>query len=149
MMENSYEILLVEDRKEDAELALIGLGRLNLVNSIIWVKDGSEALEFLYEYGRYENRGGKNPKLILLDIHMPKVNGLEVLQKIRSTPSTAHIPVVVLSTSKEERDLVEAYNLHANAYILKPIDFTNFMDAMATIGSFWLLLNQSPRDVKE
>jgi len=144
-MEGLIEILLVEDRQEDAELALLGLKKFNLVNSIYWVKDGEEALDFLFESGKYENRGGKNPKLILLDIHMPKVNGLQVLQQLRASPSTAHIPVVILSTSKEERDLVEAYNLHANAYILKPVDFNNFMEAMASIGTFWMLLNQAPK----
>ena len=145
MTEHIVDILLVEDREEDAELAMMGLKKYNLINSIDWVKDGEEALEYLFAEGRYAHRLIEHkPKLILLDIQMPKVDGLEVLRRIRKDERLSSIPVVVLTTSKEEQDIVDAYKLNVNAYLLKPVGFSGFADAMKTMGMFWILLNQRP-----
>lgn len=145
MTEHVVDILLVEDRPEDAELAMIGLKRYNLVNKIDWVKDGEEALEYIFAEGRYSDRDANDkPRLILLDIHMPKVDGLEVLRTIRGDARVQHVPVIVLTTSREEQDILSAYNLHVNAYMLKPVDFEGFIEAMKTMGMFWILLNQRP-----
>lgn len=139
------EILLVEDRAEDAELALMALDENNLTNNLKWVKDGQEALDFLFAENQYKNREGmKNPKLVLLDLKMPKVDGIEVLKQIRKNPLTQTLPVVVLTTSKEEQDRIEAYNLGVNSYIIKPVDFGNFMKSVGEIGLYWLLLNEPP-----
>ena len=145
MKEKIIDILLVEDRPEDAELALMSLKKYNLINEIKWVKDGEEALEYIFAEGRYSERDiNKKPKLILLDLKMPKVDGIEVLRKIRADERVKHIPIIILTTSKEEQDIVNAYNLNVNAYILKPVEFNGFVDAMKTMGMFWLLLNQRP-----
>ncbi|MBU2018724.1 MAG: response regulator [Bacteroidetes bacterium] len=145
MMEEAIDILLVEDRIEDAELAMMGLKKHNLINSIVWVKDGEEALEYLLGTGRFDGRDSSiRPKLVLLDLKMPKVDGIEVLKTIRSTEKLKHIPVIVMTTSQEDKDLMNAYNLNVNAYILKPVDFTSFVDAMQAMGLFWLLLNKRP-----
>jgi CheY-like chemotaxis protein len=145
MKEHIVDILLVEDRHEDAELAMVGLKKYNLINSIDWVKDGEEALEYVFAEGRYSHRNIEHrPKLILLDIQMPKIDGLEVMKKIRGDERLKMIPIVILTTSKEQQDIVEAYKLNVNAYILKPVDFGGFADAMKTMGMFWLLLNQRP-----
>ncbi|MBC7486976.1 MAG: response regulator [Cytophagaceae bacterium] len=145
MTEHIVDILLVEDRMEDAELAMMGLKKYNLINKIDWVKDGEEALEYVFAEGRYSQRSINNkPKMILLDIQMPKVDGLEVLKKIRSDERTKDIPVIVLTTSKEQQDILDAYQLNVNAYILKPVDFGGFTEAMKTMGMFWILLNQRP-----
>jgi two-component system response regulator len=139
------DILLVEDRTEDAELALMALKKYNLVNNIEWVKDGEEALEFIFAEGRYEGRNINNkPKVILLDLKMPKVDGIEVLTKIRADDRVKFIPVVILTTSKEEQDITNAYNLNVNAYMLKPVEFNGFVEAIKSIGLFWVLLNQRP-----
>lgn len=139
------DILLVEDREEDAELAMMGLNKFNLINKINWVQDGEEALEYIFAEGRYSERNiFQKPKLILLDINMPKVDGIEVLRRIRADERVKHIPVIVLTTSKEEQDIMNAYNLHVNAYMLKPVGFTGFTEAMKTMGMFWILLNQRP-----
>lgn len=145
MTEHIVDILLVEDRQEDAELAMMGLKKYNLINKIDWVKDGEEALEYIFAEGRYSHRNiSSKPKMILLDIQMPKVDGLEVLKRIRSDEHTKDIPVIVLTTSKEQQDIVDAYNLNVNAYILKPVDFGGFTEAMKAMGMFWILLNQRP-----
>lgn len=139
------EILLVEDRPEDAELALMALKENNLANNLKWVKDGQEALDFLFAENEYKEREGiKSPKLILLDLKMPKVDGLEVLRKVRANPLTKTLPIVVLTTSKEEQDKIEAYKLGVNSYIIKPVDFDNFMKSVKEIGMYWLLLNEPP-----
>lgn len=144
-MEQAVDILLVEDRVEDAELAMMGLKKHNLINTIVWVKDGEEALEYLNAKGKFEGRNASlRPKLVLLDLKMPKVDGIEVLRNIRNSETLKFIPVIVMTTSQEDRDLLNAYNLHANAYILKPVDFTSFVDAMQAMGLFWLLLNKRP-----
>jgi CheY-like chemotaxis protein len=145
MKEQEIDILLVEDRHEDAELTMMGLRKHNLINEIKWVKDGEEALEYIFTEGRYFDRDiNKKPKLILLDLKMPKVDGIEVLRKIRSDDRVKHIPIIILTTSKEDQDIVKAYNLNVNAYILKPVDFNAFVEAVKTMGMFWLLLNQRP-----
>ncbi|MDF2454972.1 MAG: response regulator receiver protein [Cytophagaceae bacterium] len=145
MTEHIVDILLVEDRPEDAELALMGLKKYNLINKIDWVKDGEEALEYIFAEGRYSHRDIKSkPKMILLDIQMPKVDGLEVLKRLRNDEQTKDIPVIMLTTSKEQQDIIDAYKLNVNAYILKPVDFGGFTEAMKTMGMFWILLNQRP-----
>lgn len=142
---NVVDILLVEDRAEDAELALMALKKYNLVNSVEWVKDGEEAIEFIFAEGRYSHRNiNDKPKVILLDLKMPKVDGIEVLRRVRTDDRVKHTPIVILTTSKEERDIVNAYNLNVNAYILKPVEFSGFVEAIKSIGLFWVLLNQRP-----
>lgn len=145
MKEKVVEILLVEDRAEDAELAMMALEDSNMVNNVKWVKDGQEALDFLFAKENYSEREGlAMPRLILLDLKMPKVDGIEVLQQIRTNELTKLIPVVVLTTSKEDRDKVEAYKLGVNSYILKPVGFNNFLKSVKDIGFYWLLLNEPP-----
>ena len=144
-IQNNLDILLVEDRDEDAELATIGLKSYNLVNKIERMKDGEEALEYIFAEGRYAHRNINDmPKLILLDLKMPKIDGIEVLRRIRGDERVKFIPVIILTTSKEDQDIVNAYNLHVNAYLLKPVAFDNFSEAMKTLGMFWLLLNNRP-----
>jgi two-component system response regulator len=139
------EILLVVDNPNDAELALRALKKHNLANHVAVVTDGEEALEFVFARGKYVHRKVENgPRIILLDLKLPKVDGLEVLRAIKSDPRTKIIPVIVLTSSKEEKDIVESYKLGVNSYILKPVDFDKFVDAVKEIGYYWLLLNQSP-----
>ncbi len=142
MAGNIVEILLVEDNPSDLELTLHALKRHNLANRIQIVRDGAEALEFLF--GPDGNTVDYIPRVILLDLKLPKVDGLEVLQKIKGNPKTQAIPVVVLTSSREERDLVESYRLGVNSYIVKPVDFNQFIDAVKQLGLYWLLLNQPP-----
>lgn len=140
-MENTtVDILLIEDNPDDAGLAIRALKKYNLANQLLHVQDGEEALNFIF--------GGKMqglPKVILLDLKMPKVDGIEVLRKLKSDEHKKVIPVVVLTSSKEERDIVESYKLGVNAYIVKPVDFDKFVKAISEIGFFWLLLNQAPK----
>jgi two-component system, response regulator len=143
--ENMIEILLVEDNPSDVALALHAFKKHNLANNIHVVRDGAEALEFIFCTGAYAQRDiTQGPKVILLDLKLPLVDGLDVLRQIRSDPRTHFIPVVVLTSSREERDIVESYQLGVNSYIVKPVDFTQFTDAVRTIGMYWLLLNQPP-----
>lgn len=145
MTENGVEILLVEDNPNDIELTLHALRRHNLANQIHVARDGVEALEFIFGAGGDgEGHLGSPPKIILLDLKLPKVNGLEVLQRLKSDPRTRVIPVVVLTSSREERDVVESYQLGVNSYIVKPVDFEQFVKAMRTLGMYWLLLNEPP-----
>jgi two-component system response regulator len=139
------EILLVEDNPNDVELTLHALRRHNLANQIHVVRDGVEALEFIFGANRETaDNLSLPPRVILLDLKLPKINGLEVLQRLKSDPRTRVIPVVVLTASREERDVVESYQLGVNSYIVKPIDFDQFVSAMRTLGMYWLLLNQPP-----
>ena len=139
------EILLVEDNPNDVELALHALKRANLSNPIHVVRDGAEALDFIFATGQYSHRNIRNgPKVVLLDLKLPKVNGLEVLKRIRSNPDTKVIPVVALTSSHEDRDLRECYEFGINSYIVKPVDFEQFTEAVRQVGSYWLLLNQAP-----
>lgn len=145
MAETSIEILLVEDNPNDVELTLHALQENNLTNRIEVVRDGAEALEFIFCTGAYVNRRIENSlKIILLDLKLPKVDGLEVLRRIKSDPRTRTIPVVVLTSSREERDIVESYQLGVNSYIVKPVDFEQFTEAVRHLGLYWLLLNQPP-----
>ncbi len=141
---NGVEILLVEDNPNDVELTLDALREHRLANHIQIVRDGVEALDFIFRNGRYAERPNQNPKLILLDLKLPRVNGLEVLGRIRADPHTKNIPVVVLTSSREERDIVESYKLGVNSYIVKPVDFEQFTESVHHIGFYWLLLNQAP-----
>ena len=139
MINQAVEILLVEDNPDDVELALAALSEHHLGNHIHVARDGAEALGFLFGSGR-----PPAPRLILLDLKLPKVDGLEVLQRIKSEPQTRHIPVVVLTTSREERDVVQSYQLGVNSYIVKPVDFEQFTQAVKNLGLYWLLLNHLP-----
>lgn len=141
---HAVEILLVEDNPNDAELALRALKKNKLTNKIVVVKDGEEALDFIFATGKFSSRiDEKEPRLILLDLKLPKVSGLEVLEKIKSDPVKRLIPVVVLTSSKEEKDIVESYRLGVNSYIVKPVDFEKFVEAVNDLGLYWLLLNQT------
>lgn len=143
---NVIEILLVEDNSNDVELTLRALKKHNLVNKVHVVKDGEEALDFMFCTGEYENRkDAPFPKVILLDLKLPKVNGLEVLKELKSNARTKFVPVAVLTTSREEKDMIESYSLGVNSYIVKPVDFQKFIDAVADIGLYWLLLNEMPK----
>ena len=145
MDENAVEILLVEDNPADVELTLRALKRYNLANKVYVVKDGVEALEYIFAKGAYAQRNIENaPKVVLLDLKLPKVNGLEVLRKIKADKRTKVIPVVVLTSSAEERDIVESYKLGVNSYIVKPVDFDKFLDAVQELGFYWVLLNKPP-----
>lgn len=137
-MTTAVEILLVEDSPNDAELAIRALKKNNLANHLLHLQDGQEALDFLF------NENNEMPKLILLDLKMPRVDGLEVLKALKSDQSRRLIPVVIMTSSKEERDIVESYKLGVNAYIVKPVDFDQFVHAVTQVGLFWLVLNQAP-----
>ncbi len=139
------EILLVEDNPNDAELAIRALKKHNLANKVHVVKDGVEALDFIFGTGTYTDRDiNDKPRVVFLDLKLPKVDGIEVLKKIKSDERTKTIPVVVLTSSTEERDIIESYQLGVNSYIVKPIDFDKFVDAVSELGLYWLLLNQPP-----
>lgn len=144
MIDNTVEILLVEDNPADVELTLDALRVNNLANNIHVVRDGFEAIEFLFCTGAYANRPRHNPKLVLLDLKLPKLNGIEVLRRIRENPVTRTLPVVILTTSREERDMTQTYDLNVNSYIVKPVDFEQFNESVKQIGFYWLLLNQPP-----
>ena len=146
MDENSIEILLVEDNPNDVELTLHALKKNNLTNRIHVVRDGAEALEYLFSSGAYAERDlNQTPKVILLDLKLPKVDGMEVLKRIKADERTRSIPVVVLTSSREERDIVDSYRLGVNSYITKPVDFDQFTEAVRQLGLYWLLLNQPPK----
>ena len=142
---NAVELLLVEDSPEDLELALYSLKKANLANRIHIARDGVEALEFIFCEGHFASRQiADAPKVILLDLKLPKIGGLEVLKRIKGNPRTKTIPVVVLTSSKEESDVVASYQLGVNSYIVKPVNFERFAEAIRQLGFFWLLLNQPP-----
>ena len=142
---DSIEILLVEDNPNDEELTLYALKRNNISNHIRVVRDGAEALEYLFCTGPYAHREINNPpKVVLLDLKLPKVDGLEVLKKIKADARTRTIPVVMLTSSREERDIIESYQLGVNSYIVKPVDFEQFTEVVRQLGLYWMLLNQTP-----
>lgn len=138
-------ILLVEDNRDDELLTLRAFSKNRIVNPIIVVRDGEEALDYLFSRGSYKQRGDQNlPVIILLDLKLPKLNGHEVLKAIREDERTHLIPVIILTTSTQEEDMVKSYTLGANSYIRKPVDFTEFVEAVRTLGTYWLILNESP-----
>lgn len=139
------EILLVEDSPLDAELTMTALKSGKVANNVTWVKDGEEALEYLFRHGRYAGRAEGHPRLVLLDLKMPKVNGIEVLKAIKSNESTRRIPVVVMTSSQEESDVAKTYDLGVNSYVVKPVDFTAFADVTRQAGFYWLAINRSVR----
>jgi len=144
--ERTVEILLVEDNPNDEMLALHAFKKHNLANQVHVVRDGAEALEFVFCTGAYANRRFENPRLILLDKKLPLVDGLEVLRQIRAEPRTHLVPVVMLTSSAEEVDVVESYKLGVNSYIVKPVDFEQFSDTARQLGYYWLLINKQPND---
>ncbi|WP_426671878.1 response regulator [Mucilaginibacter sp. McL0603] len=143
MDDNRVEILLVEDNPHDAEMTIRTLKKINLANRLIHLKDGAEALDFIFAKGAYTGRSiNDRPKVILLDIKMPKVDGIEVLRQIKSNPDTKTIPVVIMTSSKEEQDIITSYNLGVNSYVVKPVDFDGFAKAVSELGFYWLITNQ-------
>jgi two-component system response regulator len=140
----NVDILLVEDNASDAELAMRALRKGKLVNSITWVKDGAEALEFIFRDGAYAGRPDHNPRLILLDLKLPKVDGLEVLKRIKEDERTRTIPVVIITSSAEGRDIAESYKLGVNSYVVKPVEFEQFSETVAKAGFYWMLVNKTP-----
>ena len=143
-MDPLKSILLAEDNRMDVELTLEALARHNLANEVIVVNDGAEALDYLSHKGKFALRGGGNPAIVLLDLKMPKVDGLQVLRYIKDDDRLKTIPVVVLTSSREESDLVESYRLGVNAYVVKPVDFKQFVDAVSELGVFWAIINEPP-----
>jgi CheY-like chemotaxis protein len=139
------DILLVEDNPTDAELCMRALKRHNLANNLVWVKDGAEALDFIFATGAFATRSvTRPPKVVLLDLRLPKVDGMEVLRKVKEDPRTRSIPVVVLTSSREDRDVVESYQLGVNSYISKPVEFDAFVKTVSELGLYWLLVNCPP-----
>lgn len=142
---DELEILLVEDNPTDAELTMRALKRKNLANRLVWVKDGEEALNFIHAKAQFQDRDPEDlPRLILLDLRMPKVDGLEVLKEIKANERTRKIPVVVLTSSQQDKDLVESYKLGVNSYVSKPVEFDEFIEAVSTLGLYWMLINKHP-----
>lgn len=144
MIEHLKPIVLVEDNPNDLELTLVALERARLANEVITLRDGEEAIDYLYCKGQWEGRDKGNPAVILLDIKLPKLNGLEVLQQIKSDPELRQIPVVMLTSSREEPDLQRSYQLGVNAYVVKPVSFDAFVRAVQDLGGFWAVLNEPP-----
>jgi two-component system response regulator len=145
-MYNNVEILLVEDNMSDAELTIRALKKNNLVNKLVHLEDGQEALDFIFAEGNYSQRKIEDtPKLILLDLKMPKINGIQVLEKIKSDERTKKIPVIVLTSSKEDPDIQACYLLGVNSYVVKPVQFEKFLDTVSHLGLYWLIINQPPQ----
>lgn len=143
-METLARILLVEDDPRDVELTMTALADYNLTNEVVVVHDGEEALDYLYTRGKFQTRVKQNPAVMLLDLKLPKVDGLEVLEKVKSDEKLKVIPVVVLTSSREERDMVASYKLGVNAYVVKPVDFHEFVNAIKELGVFWAIINEPP-----
>lgn len=137
-------ILLVEDNPQDLELALMALERSNLANEVVTVRDGKEALDYLFRRGAYAERQLGNPAVVLLDLKLPKIDGIEVLEKIKAEASLQAVPVVMLTTSREEKDLLRSYQLGVNAYVVKPVGFKEFIEAIQDLGVFWAVVNEPP-----
>ncbi len=143
MTSEQVEIVLVEDNPHDAELTLRALKTFNLTNNLIWLQDGVEALDFIFAQGRYSERSIEDvPKIVLLDLKLPRVSGLEVLEKVKADSRTRNIPVVVLTSSSEERDIVSSYNLGVNSYVVKPVDFDRYVKTVQQLGEYWLVINE-------
>ena len=147
-MNNLQPILLVEDNPNDVELTLEALAQNHLANPVEIVRDGVEALDYLFRRGKFSDRPTGNPLMVLLDLKLPKVDGLQVLRELKAEATLRFIPVVMLTSSREEKDLVESYRLGVNAYVVKPVDFSQFIEAVRHIGAFWAVLNELPSEVK-
>ena len=141
------KVLLVEDSENDIEITLEALAEYHLANKIDVVRDGAEALDYLFSRGKYATRSGPDPVVVLLDVKLPKLSGIEVLQEIRATERYRHLPVVMLTSSREEPDLQSSYKLGCNAYVVKPVDFAQFTEALKMLGCFWAVLNEPPAPV--
>jgi CheY-like chemotaxis protein len=137
-------ILLVEDNPKDLELTLVALGKSNLANEVISVRDGVEAMDYLLMRGAFANRSRGNPAVILLDLKLPRMDGLQVLEAVRAAPALQSVPIVILTSSREEQDLVNSYQLGVNAYVVKPVGFNEFIEAIQDLGVFWAVLNEPP-----
>jgi two-component system response regulator len=149
-MLNQVEVLLVEDNIHDAEMTIRALKKVNLSNNLVHVKDGEEALDFIFARGKFAGRETVNrPRVILLDIKMPKVDGIEVLRQLKSSENSKTIPVVIMTSSKEEQDIISSYQLGVNSYVVKPVDFEGFAKAVSELGLYWLLTNQPPVPLNE
>lgn len=146
--ESVVDILLVEDNSSDAELALRSLKKHNLANRVVWVKDGEEALDYLFHRGQYAGSANTLPRVVLLDLRLPKVDGIEVLKQIRAAEETRELPVVVLTSSKEERDVMDTYKLGVNSFVAKPVAFDEFSHVVAELGMYWVLVNRVPPDIR-
>jgi CheY-like chemotaxis protein len=144
MVNELGRILIVEDDPKDVELTLTALEEYNLANEVVVTRDGEEALDYLYCRGSFKMRGGENPAVVLLDLKLPKLDGLEVLQQIKTDDKLKFIPVVVLTSSREEKDMVTSYKLGVNGYVVKPVDFHEFVNAIKELGVFWALINEPP-----
>jgi len=144
VLDETKVILLVEDNPDDEALTLRAFAKNNIGNRIVVVRDGAEALDWLFKRGRHAERGEPEPQIVLLDLKLPKVDGLEVLRQMRDDPRTRLMPVVILTSSKEESDVLRGYELRANSYIRKPVDFARFVEAVREIGMYWLVLNEPP-----
>jgi CheY-like chemotaxis protein len=144
MADTLGRILLVEDDPKDVELTLTALEEYNLTNEVVVARDGEEALDYLYCRGSFKMRTNENPAVLLLDLKLPKIDGLEVLQTLKSDPKMKIIPVVVLTSSREERDMIASYKLGVNAYVVKPVDFHEFVNAIKELGVFWAIINEAP-----
>ncbi len=145
-MNQAVEILLVEDNPSDAKLTIRALQKNNLCNNVIHVSDGAEALDFIFARGKFNDRSVENkPKIVLLDLKMPKVDGLEVLKAIKADERTKNIPVIVMTSSKEDSDINQAYSYGVNSYVVKPVGFENFSKAVVELGMYWMLVNQEPK----
>jgi two-component system response regulator len=144
-MSKNKVILMVEDNPDDEKLTLLALRKNNIANEIVIVRNGADALDYLFAAGRYAGRDRSQiPAVMLLDIHLPKIDGLEVLRRVREDEQLRRLPVVMLTSSKEEKDVVDSYNLGANSYVRKPVDFDEFSDAVRQLGLYWLILNENP-----
>jgi DNA-binding response OmpR family regulator len=143
-METVGRILLVEDDPKDTELTMTALEEYNLSNEVVVASDGEEALDYLHYRGKFQRRTGENPAVMLLDLKLPKIDGMEVLQQVRADDKLKMIPVVVLTSSREERDMVASYKLGVNAYVVKPVDFHEFVNAIKELGVFWAIINEPP-----
>ncbi len=149
-MDHNIEIILIEDNPFEAELAIHSLKKNHLANKLIHLNDGADALDFIFSRGKYEGRNSlPHPKLILLDLNLPKVSGIEILKQIKSNELTKTIPVVIMTSSKEERDMVDSYQFGVNSYLVKPVSFETFSKSITDLGFYWLLLNQTPFFSKE
>lgn len=143
-VDDAVEILIVEDNPTDLEMTMLALKTHNLANRVLAVRDGEEALDYIFARGKFDGRANQHPRVILLDLKLPKVDGIEVLRIVKSDPRTKTIPIVVLTSSAEEQDRIESYRLGVNSYIVKPVEFERFIKAVSEVGLYWLLLNRPP-----